>query len=65
MATVFVAGGIAIQALGKRAEQVRDLPGTFAVMMALAVATAYMVRNDPDAGAHGSVRPATVCLGTC
>jgi hypothetical protein len=57
MAVVFVAGGIAIQALERWADHVRDVLGTLFFMTALLVATALIVRNDPPSRRSGNARP--------
>src|SRR4051794_8858393 len=57
IATVFVAGGIAIQALENWADQVRDALGTLFFMTALLVATALIVQANPPSRTSGTAKP--------
>ena len=57
MATIFVAGGVAIQALEKWADQVRDALGVVFVMTALFAVATLMAWNDPRSHTDGVVRP--------
>ena len=57
MATVFVAGGIAIQLLHRWADQVQDALGTVFMMLALIVGAAFIARNDRPSSTHGLTKP--------
>ena len=57
MATVFVAGGIAIQLLQRWADQVQDALGTVFMMLALIVGAAFIARSDHPSPTQGPAKP--------
>ena len=58
IAAVFVAGGIAIQNLGKWADQVRRVLGTLFLLTTMVVGLALLVRIAPPGHTNGIAQPA-------